>query len=75
MAREYPIENVRNIGIAAHIDAGKTTTTERILFFTTPAKNIKSVQVDDGTAEMDWMVPGTRTRRDNHRRRDNLFLA
>ncbi len=54
MAREYPIENVRNIGIAAHIDAGKTTTTERILFYT--GKKHKIGAVDDGTAEMDWMI-------------------
>ncbi len=54
MAREYPIENLRNIGIAAHIDAGKTTTTERILFYT--GKKHKIGAVDDGTAEMDWMV-------------------
>ena len=54
MTREYPIENVRNIGIAAHIDAGKTTTTERILFYT--GKKHKIGAVDDGTAEMDWMV-------------------
>ena len=54
MAREYTIENVRNIGIAAHIDAGKTTTTERILFYT--GKKHKIGAVDDGTAEMDWMV-------------------
>lgn len=54
MAREYPIENVRNIGIAAHIDAGKTTTTERILFYT--GKKHKIGTVDDGTTEMDWMV-------------------
>ena len=54
MAREYPIEGVRNIGIMAHIDAGKTTTTERILFYT--GKKHKIGQVDDGTAEMDWMV-------------------
>lgn len=54
MAREYPIEKVRNIGIAAHIDAGKTTTTERILFYT--GKKHKIGTVDDGTAEMDWMV-------------------
>ena len=54
MGREYPIENVRNIGIAAHIDAGKTTTTERILFYT--GKKHKIGAVDDGTAEMDWMV-------------------
>ncbi len=54
MAREYPIEKVRNIGIAAHIDAGKTTTTERILFYT--GKKHKIGTVDEGTAEMDWMV-------------------
>ena len=46
MAREYSIENVRNIGIAAHIDAGKTTTTERILFYT--GKKHKIGAVDDG---------------------------
>ncbi len=54
MAREYAIERVRNIGIMAHIDAGKTTTTERILFYT--GKKHKIGKVDDGTAEMDWMV-------------------
>ena len=54
MAREYLIERVRNIGIMAHIDAGKTTTTERILFYT--GKKHKIGKVDDGTAEMDWMV-------------------
>ncbi len=54
MPREYPIEKVRNIGIAAHIDAGKTTTTERILFYT--GKKHKLGTVDDGTTEMDWMV-------------------
>lgn len=54
MTREYPIEKVRNIGIAAHIDAGKTTTTERILFYT--GKKHKLGTVDDGTTEMDWMV-------------------
>jgi elongation factor G len=54
MPREYPIEKIRNIGIMAHIDAGKTTTTERILFYT--GKKHKIGTVDDGTAEMDWMV-------------------
>lgn len=48
------IENLRNIGIMAHIDAGKTTTTERILFYT--GKNYKIGEVHDGTATMDWMV-------------------
>lgn len=53
MARRYPIGRVRNIGIMAHIDAGKTTTTERILFFT--GITYKIGEVDEGTAVMDWM--------------------
>jgi elongation factor G len=52
--RSHPIERVRNIGIMAHIDAGKTTTTERILFFT--GITYKMGEVDEGTAVMDWMV-------------------
>ncbi|MEE4350573.1 MAG: elongation factor G [Pacificimonas sp.] len=53
MAREYPIEKYRNIGIMAHIDAGKTTTTERILYYT--GKSYKIGEVHDGAATMDWM--------------------
>lgn len=53
LVRGYPIERVRNIGIMAHIDAGKTTTTERILFFT--GITYKIGEVDEGTAVMDWM--------------------
>ena len=54
MSRPYPIESYRNIGIVAHIDAGKTTTTERVLYYT--GKIYKLGEVHDGTATMDWMV-------------------
>lgn len=54
MTRRYPLKKVRNIGIMAHIDAGKTTTTERILFFT--GITYKMGEVDEGTAVMDWMA-------------------
>jgi len=53
MAREYPLEKVRNIGIMAHIDAGKTTVSERILFYT--HKSHKLGEVHDGEAQLDWM--------------------
>ncbi len=54
MARAFPLERTRNIGIMAHIDAGKTTTTERILFYT--HRTYKIGEVHEGTATMDWMV-------------------
>lgn len=53
MARSHPLESMRNIGIMAHIDAGKTTTTERILYYT--GKSHKIGEVHDGAATMDWM--------------------
>ena len=54
MGREFPLEKTRNIGIMAHIDAGKTTTTERILYYT--GVNHKIGEVHDGAATMDWMA-------------------
>src|SRR5438874_5915185 len=53
MPRVTPLERIRNIGIMAHIDAGKTTTTERILYYT--GRTYKLGEVHDGTATMDWM--------------------
>src|SRR5688500_12877298 len=52
--REFPISRTRNIGIMAHIDAGKTTTTERILYYT--GKTYKMGEVHEGAAVMDWMI-------------------
>src|SRR5207245_304060 len=54
LIREYPLLRTRNIGIMAHIDAGKTTTTERILYYT--GKTYKMGEVHEGAAVMDWMV-------------------
>ena len=54
MPRQYSLENTRNIGIMAHIDAGKTTTTERILFYT--GRTYKIGETHEGNAVMDWMA-------------------
>jgi len=54
MPREFSLDHIRNIGIMAHIDAGKTTTTERILYYT--GKIYKIGETHDGDSQMDWMV-------------------
>jgi len=60
--KDLSLKHIRNIGIMAHIDAGKTTTTERILYYT--GKTYKIGEVDDGAAEMDWMAQ--EKERDHH---------
>ena len=71
--RDYPLEKVRNFGIIAHIDAGKTTTTERVLFYTGVSHKIG--EVHDGAAVMDWMAQERERGNNYHLRRDHLFLG
>ena len=71
MSRQYPLERYRNFGIMAHIDAGKTTTTERVLYYT--GRSHKIGEVHDGNATMDWMEQ--EQERGNYLCCDNLFLV
>ena len=70
--REYPLERTRNIGIMAHIDAGKTTLTERILYYT--GVNYKIGDTHEGTATMDWMEQETGKRYHNYFSRNYMSL-
>ena len=72
MPRKTPIEHYRNIGIMAHIDAGKTTTTERILYYTGVSHKIG--EVHDGAAVMDWMAQEQERGITITSRRDHLLL-
>ena len=73
MARDYPLDRYRNFGIMAHIDAGKTTTTERILYYT--GRSHKIGEVHDGAATMDWMEQEQGARHHDHVRRHDHLLA
>ena len=73
MARDYPLNKVRNFGVIAHIDAGKTTTSERILFYT--GESHKLGETHEGTATMDWMEQEKRKRHHNHFSRNNSFFG
>ena len=72
MARETELSKYRNIGICAHVDAGKTTTTERVLFYTGLSHKIG--EVHDGAATMDWMEQEQETRYYNYFCCNYLFL-
>ena len=72
MSRTHTLDKYRNIGIMAHIDAGKTTTTERILYYT--GKSHKIGEVHDGAATMDWMEQEQEKRNYNNIGSNNLFL-
>ena len=71
MARTHTLDKYRNIGIMAHIDAGKTTTTERILYYT--GKSHKIGEVHDGAATMDWMEQEARKRYYNYFSCNHMF--
>ena len=71
--RSVPLDRTRNIGIMAHVDAGKTTTTERILYYSGVTSRLG--EVDDGSAVTDWMAAGAGARDLDHRRVDHVRVA
>src|SRR5437762_9955156 len=73
MPRTTPLDKIRNIGIMAHIDAGKTTTTERILYYT--GRTYKLGEVHDGTATMDWMEQEQRSEEHTSELQSPMYLV